>query len=362
MAKTRRDPGKEHFPPYPGGFTFLRILQLLFAILELGLAGFALSKAQGAGLAFVAALAVVTAIVNTWIVSAHCCAPRAYNYWAVLVFEMLFLLFWLIATALLALAAVGILAYDHLYPGSCYNGLCLGDFKGKSSTKAMQDLYAVFDVLGPVLAAAAGVAAIQFLFYFISLLIHSIVVCKHRRAGMHSKPVKAGSGNNAMFPMKTQYAPINPQDAPAGHQDTAYNPNAPYGYNAAVPQNTGYTSPTTQHTGYSSPAPQNTGYSSPAPQNTGYYAPPPTTTAYPTQTYGDVTDVKVAPTEHSSTTGAVPYQSSVSPASSSAAYVPPPYAAPAYQPPASSYTYDPNSINGSGNSQQPYQPPPPGAY
>ncbi|KAK7228211.1 hypothetical protein V2G26_000381 [Clonostachys chloroleuca] len=265
---------------------------------------------------------------------------------------MLFLLFWLIATALLALAAVGILAYDHLYPGSCYNGLCLGDFKGKSSTKAMQDLYAVFDVLGPVLAAAAGVAAIQFLFYFISLLIHSIVVCKHRRAGMHSKPIKAGSGNNAMFPMKTQYAPINPQDAPAGHQDTAYNPNAPYGYNAAVPQNTGYTSP----------APQNTGYGSPAPQNTGYYAPPPTTTAYPTQTYGEVTDVKVAPTEHSSTTGGVPYQSSVSPSSSSAAYVPPPYAAPAYQPPASSYAYDPNSINGSGNSQQPYQPPPPGAY
>jgi hypothetical protein len=179
---------------------------------------------------------------------------------------------------------------------------------------------------------------------------------------MHSKPIKAGSGNNAMFPMKTQYAPINPQDAPAGHQDTAYNPNAPYGYNAAVPQNTGYTSPAPQNTGYSSPAPQNTGYSSPAPQNTGYYAPPPTTTAYPTQTYGEVTDVKVAPTEHSSTSGVVPYHSSVSPSSSSAAYVPPPYAAPAYQPPASSYAYDPNSINGSGNSQQPYQPPPPGAY
>jgi hypothetical protein len=43
MAVTERVAGREHFPNYPKGFVVLRILQLIFAVILLGLCGYIVS-------------------------------------------------------------------------------------------------------------------------------------------------------------------------------------------------------------------------------------------------------------------------------------------------------------------------------
>lgn len=84
-----------------------------------------------------------------WLVCAHSCAPRAYNYWAVLVFDILLFIFWLAAFALMAAEAVVVLGV-----GSAYDHDWIDD----------DDYYGGYDgvtVYGAVLAAAAGIGAIE---------------------------------------------------------------------------------------------------------------------------------------------------------------------------------------------------------
>lgn len=67
------------------------------------------------------------------------------------------------------------------------------------------------------------------LFYFICLVTDSVVIHKHRKAGLHSRPVR-NIGSVLMVPQQTTtYQAVPQAGVPFTQQETAYNPQAMYG-------------------------------------------------------------------------------------------------------------------------------------
>lgn len=139
------------------------------------------------------------------------------------------------------------------------------------------------------------------LFFFICLVVDSVVIHRHRRAGLHSRPVRHVGGvmMTAQQPSIYQAVPQTGTGVPFHQQETAYNPQGMY--SAPQPQQgvyagQGYAQPQQQqtHTSYYAPAPvmpQHTGASyhktvSPAPsQQAVAYPPPPQQQQQPPQNY-----------------------------------------------------------------------------
>jgi hypothetical protein len=99
------------------------------------------------------------------------------------------------------------------------------------------------------------------LFFFISLVIDSIVIYRHRRAGLHSKPGVIGAAAVAQpYQMTPQtnpnYAAVPQQGIPFDQQQTAYAPNAMY----SVPMQQQQQQQQQQQTGYYAAAPQQQPY------------------------------------------------------------------------------------------------------
>lgn len=142
MGSAVRAQGKEHIPNYPGGWITIRILQLIVAIVILGLccylvttsilgAGFYVMiftvrkgslplnnslqeqttrngiRKRSASKLTLCEKSVCTIITSIWLISAHSCAPRAFNYWAVLVLDIYQYLLWLGGFAASAILAAG---------------------------------------------------------------------------------------------------------------------------------------------------------------------------------------------------------------------------------------------------------------
>lgn len=157
--------------------------------------------------------------------------------------------------------------------------------------------------------------------FLVSLIIHSVVVCRHRAKGMHSKVSRGRVGNEA-FPMAPQphanYAAVPQQGMPFNqHQDTAYNPNQMYNPPpAAAAAYSPHQQHQHQHQHQQQHQQQHTGGFYPSPQS--FYAPPPSHSPQPVSE--------------------LPYEKNVSPAPLHAVYEVPgstasPYQPPAYQPP-----------------------------
>lgn len=316
-----REAGKEHIPRYPGGWVVIRILQLIVAIIVLGLccylvttnvigAGFYVqiftvrthhTIHTGSPLAIILTCtcqSVCTLIVSIWLISAHTCAPRAFNYWAVLVLDIYLYLLWLGGFAASAILAAGL-----------FSGRTLTHSSSSYFDRTRRSIYDFYDdddyiyghgrystTTAAIGAAAAGLGALEFLFFFICLVVDAVVIHKHRRAGLHSRASRtvggaAVGGNVLMMPQQsTSYAAVPQQGVPYMQQETAYNPQQMY--NAPVQQQQpsyGYAGqgygqpPQQQQTGYYGQAspmmPQHTGASypkavSPAPQQPGMGYPP----------------------------------------------------------------------------------------
>lgn len=136
---------------------------------------------------------------------------KAYNYWAILGLEIFCVLFWLISFALVA-TVVGLVAATY-YGGITYSGGYYDDYYGDVySTKAKRAVELVSrGVLGKrytdgytaavgIFGAAAGLGAAEFVLYVVSLVILSIRIHKHRKAGGHCKPGKGLPTSNTNLP------------------------------------------------------------------------------------------------------------------------------------------------------------------
>ncbi|KAI1164635.1 hypothetical protein F5B18DRAFT_240807 [Nemania serpens] len=167
---TERPVGREHIPLYPKGFVAVRIIQLVLGIICLGLTAYTVAVLPIVGAVLMLFTAIITLISSIYILVAHFGPPRAYNYWAILGFDIFHVIFWLVSFALLASQAALLLAYSDYY----------GYYYG-------------FAVFGSIAGAAAGLGGIQWVVYIVALVLHSIAFHRHRKAGLHAMPGKSAS-------------------------------------------------------------------------------------------------------------------------------------------------------------------------
>ncbi|KAF1736573.1 hypothetical protein CRV24_002180 [Beauveria bassiana] len=237
MGSEVRAPGKEHMPNYPKGWITIRILQLIIAVVTLGLCSYLVTTSViGAGF-YGQKKAVCTIITSIWLISAHSCAPRAFNYWAVLVLDIYQYLLWLGGFAACAILAAGLFGGRGLRGGSYNFKYLLG--RRYYSSWYDGDRYTT-TANAAIGAAAAGLGAVEFLLFFICLVVNAVVIHRHHRAGLHSRPVRHVVGASVLMtpPQNTTYqtVPQSGADIPFTQQNTVYNPQAMYG---APPQQQG---------------------------------------------------------------------------------------------------------------------------
>lgn len=124
---------------------------------------------------------------------------------------------------------------------------------------------------------------IRSLFFFISLIIHSCAMRRHRNAGFGSKRLAPGAAEPYMMQPqdgKVPYAAVPQQGMPLENQQTSYDPHQMYSPPPpAAPQGGYYTPEQGQQGYYAPPPPQST--SPYAPQAGSPYAPPPADGSYP---------------------------------------------------------------------------------
>ena len=145
-SSAARPAGREHFPAYPSYFMFLRIPQLVVALVVLGLDAYGLSVLSFSGDELMMFTAIATIIVVIYNLVATLAVPTVYNYWAALSLDIFLTIFWLVSFALLA-SQVAPLMGDQTY---CTYSYCYSySLEGESL------------VFAQCLAAAAGLGGLN---------------------------------------------------------------------------------------------------------------------------------------------------------------------------------------------------------
>ncbi|KAI1445885.1 hypothetical protein F5Y02DRAFT_417494 [Annulohypoxylon stygium] len=222
----QRAPGREHIPLYPKGFVAIRIIQLIFSIVCLGLSAFGIAYLVFAGDALLLFTSIATIITSIYCLVADFGPPKAFNYWAILGLDIFLVIFWLISFALLAAQVAAGFAYWHEY-SDYYD-----DYYDVSSYDTAYKVY------GGCLAAAAGLGGVEFLLYIISLSIHGVMLHRHRKAGLKAMPLNVvpGAPTSAvpvdgekfqMHPQATQVYPQQPVPVAGPPQQGFYPENSP---------------------------------------------------------------------------------------------------------------------------------------
>ncbi|KAK4044485.1 integral membrane protein [Parachaetomium inaequale] len=171
-----RAPGREHIPLLPKGFFAIRIVQLVLALIIMGLAGYGVSVLPFSGNCYILAVAVMTLATSIYQLVAELGPPAAYNYWATLGLDIFYVVMWLCSFAVLAASVApwfGYSSYSYSYSYSRYSSSSLSDYT--LIWLATQ-------------AAAASLGALEFILYLTSLIIHSVRLHRHRAAGLHCMP------------------------------------------------------------------------------------------------------------------------------------------------------------------------------
>ena len=114
---------RTHLAPLPPGFITLRIFQLIGALITLALTALVTANVLFIGelitlpsvrpppahlrtWPYIEMQAVLTLVLLLWMITAENCAPKAYNYWAILAFEIFMFLLWADALAWMIFDAI----------------------------------------------------------------------------------------------------------------------------------------------------------------------------------------------------------------------------------------------------------------
>lgn len=182
-------------PVMPAGFITLRIFQLIIAITTFGVSIWLLVNWGSLGSILSVTASSLNLIILFWVIPAEKCAPSAYNYWAVLTFEVI-----LFATYLTALIWSSLEAYfwgwDYYYSDCSDYDYSTHSYIDNPSCRARRDLLNGMSIAGAVLCGVMSV------FYLTSLIIVGSAVTKHRNAGGHNFP-----GSQPPAPMLYQPGP-----------------------------------------------------------------------------------------------------------------------------------------------------------
>ncbi|KAK4201825.1 membrane-associating domain-containing protein [Triangularia verruculosa] len=168
MSAPLRKPGREHIPLLPKGFIVLRVLQLVVAVIVLGLAAYSINYWAADENILMLAVAIITIISSVYHLVAWFGAPDVYNYWAILGLDIVLVVLWLCAFAVLAARIAPLMK---LMGGALYAW----------GTREDQAFWTG-------LAAASGMGGLEFVLHLVSLIIHSVQLHRHRKEGGHCQP------------------------------------------------------------------------------------------------------------------------------------------------------------------------------
>lgn len=103
--------------------------------------------------------ALISSIVTAWYTISLTCGKGAYNYWAVLAFEIFLFIFWLASFALMAVTAAAVFLIGHYWDDDDYSweDYYEDDYYGYTS----DELSDAANTYGAILAAAAGIGALN---------------------------------------------------------------------------------------------------------------------------------------------------------------------------------------------------------
>ncbi|KAM7209359.1 hypothetical protein V8F20_000409 [Naviculisporaceae sp. PSN 640] len=208
-----RAPGREHIPLFPKGFIAVRILQLIFGVIVLGLGAFGVWWSSGLydGPIFILVVALFTLITSIYHLVAEYGAPSIYNYWAVLGLDIFMVVMWLSSFALLASQVAAWFSYSYY----------------DSWTGYVYGLSRSGEIVVSCLAAASALGGVEFLLHLISLILVGVNLHRHRAAGGHCMPRAPGAP-----------APAAPAAAVAAPAPVAPEAEKPMGYAQVAPQPT----------------------------------------------------------------------------------------------------------------------------
>jgi hypothetical protein len=168
--------------------------------------------------------AMVGMIFGVYLIVAEYGATKLYNYWAVLSLDIFLVIFWLCACGLLAAQTTYFLAFGVSVYSSYYG------------TYVNSELSSDGYIWAACLAGAAGLGGIQFILFVVSLIMHSVMLHRHRKAGLRCNPV-ASIGVGA-----AGYAKPSTASTPTQSHQQLYS--TPMSYPLVPPQNAaGYASP-----------------------------------------------------------------------------------------------------------------------
>ncbi|KAK4181697.1 hypothetical protein QBC36DRAFT_158051, partial [Triangularia setosa] len=198
MSTALRKPSREHIPLFPKGFIVLRILQLAVAVIVLGLVAYSIHFLAWDGNAFMLAVAIMTIISTVYHLIAWFGVPEAYNYWAILGLDIVLVVMWLAAFAVVA---------AHIAPWMDYYGPYL----------YLTSTYEQAWWTGLAAASGMGGGKQNSVLHIISLVIHSIRLHRHRKEGGHCSPGVPWGPKPTMGPTVQQM-----QQMPQGQQQQVY--------------------------------------------------------------------------------------------------------------------------------------------
>jgi len=202
----------QHYVRQPAFLFFIRIAQILLSIIILGLAAYGIDYSKTTYGAYVVQYIIkdgatdqseaafgfaIFVVIYTWIAVGYNLAGSTFfvalwNCWAVLALEIVAVVFWLVAFALL-----GAWASDHVSMSKKDGGLGLGNFDdssfGDSSLPSVGDLTNWITKRSTISseskkakgvwqsgAAASGLGAIVWVLFIITLVVYAISLQRHR--------------------------------------------------------------------------------------------------------------------------------------------------------------------------------------
>ncbi|ROV99372.1 hypothetical protein VSDG_03990 [Cytospora chrysosperma] len=197
-----RQVGREHVPNYPRGFIAIRIVQLVLALVILALCAYSLTLLSFSGNSLTLFTAVATMIITVYYIVVEYGPIHGYNYWAVLALDMFAIVFWIASMALLA---------SQVAPWMIDGYTVCGYYTCDTYALTGTDLTVV-----SCLCAAAGLGGVEAILFIVALAYHSVMMHRHRAAGLHSSPRTQGhDAHTTSIPMGGPVAAEKPQPAQA---------------------------------------------------------------------------------------------------------------------------------------------------
>ncbi|TVY64218.1 hypothetical protein LSUE1_G008789 [Lachnellula suecica] len=179
-----------HILPLPQAFLALRAVQLVVAIVILGLSAYVVTFIAFNAACLTLFTAIATMIITVYNVVSNTALKSAYNYWAILALDVFALIFWIISMAYLAWTTAAATWYYTDYSCSDYYYYCYKKRDSPLAVRATTDLATYRNSM----AAAAGLGGLEFILFAITLIFTAIHLQRHRKAGGHSAPIRAGTG------------------------------------------------------------------------------------------------------------------------------------------------------------------------